>query len=466
MAIHTDPRMYSGGAVVFNNQPSVNAYANLLARQQAKMDAMDNYERSRINSVNEAGMRDNERKIFDDQLADLRSHYNNNKQKISKGNSKEAFDYEKKFRGVRDLIATSKDRAARHDAALKYYNERLKVDGRVPDDFMKELHENDLPIGTKVVDEATGEMRETKPFDITKWASEAKPFNAATYLKRFTGVKRTPSSPRYEKIEGQPLKQNEVIEETFDAGGKQSIAAIASDMYDNSHSFSNQVSTEIKDPTRRKQLADVFKAEYGVEPTMPSDYGIAYTMELLQPKIVKSKAIDNKEAIMKEQQANRKEIQSIGQENKQANIKLASSLGLGSWKSKYEFDKAATEAGVDKNKVTVDGLIEGSKQPDGTLKLDPSLLGLPDYAQNLRLNPNGKDISYDVTYEGGKKETKSITRESGNKFMANKLDLRVVPVPQKQPTNAKYSIKGKTYTEAELKKLGYTSEQIAPYKQK
>ena len=49
--------LYSGGAVVFNSQPSVNFYAQLMQRQQAKRDALDQYYQKALMDVTPAGMR-------------------------------------------------------------------------------------------------------------------------------------------------------------------------------------------------------------------------------------------------------------------------------------------------------------------------------------------------------------------------------------------------------------------------
>lgn len=396
--------MFSGGAERFNSQPETNLYANLMARKQAKAEAMDQYERSRINSVNDAGLRDIDRKILDDKMSDLRSHYNTNKSNIQKGNSQESFDYEKKFRDVRDFISQSKDRSARHNAALQFYNDRLKQDQRLPDDYMIELHNNDMPIGETYIDQ-NGEKKEYPAFDILKWSSEAKPFTQEKYVKGFSDIKRTPLQPRYENIPGNPLKQNEVIEEKFDNGAKQVIAARAADRYDNSYSFSSQVQGEIKDPIRRKQLTDVFVQEYGVQPQTPSDYAIAYTMELLQPSVSKVKSIDNKNAIMDKSQA-----------QKQANIKLASSLGYGIWQNKERFKSEAQAAGIDLTKVDADGLFNSAIKSDRTLNLDPTFLGNdPDVknATNLKLSDDGKSVEYQINYydkDGKVTESKTLSR--------------------------------------------------------
>lgn len=57
MAVHNDPRLYSGGALVLNSQPETNFYAQLLAKQQAKRDALDQYYQKTIQDTTPAGMR-------------------------------------------------------------------------------------------------------------------------------------------------------------------------------------------------------------------------------------------------------------------------------------------------------------------------------------------------------------------------------------------------------------------------
>lgn len=299
MAIVNDPRLYSGGSAILDSTPSVNLYANLLAKKQAKIDALDEYDKKRIDTINPNGVRDVDREGLDGRIGQLRSFYNQNKDNIRKGGTPESYEYEKMFRNVGTYINQSKERTAKQEAAMKLYQERLKQDGRIPDDFIAELSENDAAIDAiSGVEKETGNVRKTKSFDITKWLSQPKPFNQQTYLKSFADVKRTPGQPTYTPIEGQPLKMTETIEEKFDEGGKQVIAARAADKYQNSYSFAEQVKAEMQDPIARKKLEDVFQAEFGTNPTQPEDYATALTMSLLQPKLAKTRAIDNKEAIM------------------------------------------------------------------------------------------------------------------------------------------------------------------------
>lgn len=57
MALHNLPDLYTGGAVRVSSQPEVALYGQLLQRQQAKKDALDQYYQKQISDVTPAGMR-------------------------------------------------------------------------------------------------------------------------------------------------------------------------------------------------------------------------------------------------------------------------------------------------------------------------------------------------------------------------------------------------------------------------
>jgi hypothetical protein len=298
MAIQIPQGLYSGFTEVLDSNPTANRAYQQRVRKQAKMDALDEYDRNRINNINSTGVRDKDRQVFDESLQAIRDYYNKNKDNIRKGTTPEAYEYEKLFRNVSSLINKSKERTARQDAAMKLWHERLKQDGVTPDDFINELELNDRGI-----------MEEgSVAFDLPKWMSSPKPFNQQTYIKGYGDIKRTPTV-RTEAVEGQPLRVNEITEETFDTGGKQTIALRAADKYENSYSFREQVKTEVKDPVARARMEQTFKDQYGTMPQSNEDYATAYTLELLQPKITKSKIVDNKDAIMTRREKFAREIQ-------------------------------------------------------------------------------------------------------------------------------------------------------------
>ncbi len=305
MAVQLPSGLYSGFTEVLDSRPTMNMVNQNKLRKQAKEDALDEYDRKRINNINDTGVRDKDRQLFDEKLQSIRDYYYSNKDKIRRGNTPEAYEYEKLFRNQSQIINQSKNRTAKEDALMKLYQDRLKLDGRIPDDFMTALEANARGLSEDGSEEA----------DLAKWLSQPKPFNQQTYLKNFSDIKRVAGQPRYENVEGNPLKQTEIIEEGFDEGGKQVIAARAADKYQNSYSFSENVKEAINDPISRKKLEDVFKNEYGTNPIQPEDYATAYTMELLQPKIAKTKVVDNKEEVMKRNQAFQKEMTQIRHQN-------------------------------------------------------------------------------------------------------------------------------------------------------
>lgn len=57
MAIINDPRLYSGGSAVLNSQPHTNLAIQMLAKQQAKRDALDQYYQKSIQDTTPTGMR-------------------------------------------------------------------------------------------------------------------------------------------------------------------------------------------------------------------------------------------------------------------------------------------------------------------------------------------------------------------------------------------------------------------------
>lgn len=304
MATQNHPGLYSFGNVELDSTPGVNMYTQLMARKQAKEEALDQYDRERLNSINDKGLRDVDRSGLDKRLNDIRTYYNQNKQQIRKGGAAQ-YNYEKMFRDVNSYINRSKEATAKQEAAMGLYRDKLKLDGRIPDDFITAVAAND-----KGLDE-----KDYAGFDTVKWLSSPKPFNQQTHLKKYADLKRSAGMPIYEKIPDNPLKLNEVIVEKFDDGAKQVIAARSANDYENSYSFASQVQEEMKDPISRAKLEKTFKEQFGTMPQSPTDYATAFNMEILQPEIRKTKPIDNKEEITRRSQEFQREMTAVRNQN-------------------------------------------------------------------------------------------------------------------------------------------------------
>lgn len=410
MAVNLGGNLFNAFTERLDSSQTANMFKQQLFRKQAKEEALDEYDRERMNSVNPTGVRDVDRPGFDNRMQKIQLYYNTNKDKIRKGGTPEAYEYEKLFRDTGSYINQSKERTAKQDAAMKFYQEKLKQDGRLPDDFINDLGNNDKAIDDIVTfDKVTGEPIRSSSFDLKKWLSNPKPYNQQTALKAYADIKRTPKV-RVEPIPGEPLKMTEITEETFDDGAKQVIAVRAANDFENSHSFSSQVLTEMKDPVSRGKLENTFKTNFGTAPQMPEDYATAFRLQELQQTVPKVKVVDNKDALMARRETFAKEQQARAQANREKNIRLSAALGIGSYKSKLEFAKTVEQEGLDLSQVDVDNLFNEAVQPDRTLNLDPTFLGDDadaKYAENLRLTDDGKNVEYEIKY---KDETIKKTR--------------------------------------------------------
>lgn len=117
MALINDSRIYSGGNVQFDPSPTINMYAQLLQKKQAKQEAIDEYYRKLPGTLNSAGMRDQDIEGFNNELLSLQQKYNRNKAAIQKGTTPEALDYDQHFRRIAEGVVAGKN-AAKTDLTL------------------------------------------------------------------------------------------------------------------------------------------------------------------------------------------------------------------------------------------------------------------------------------------------------------------------------------------------------------
>lgn len=310
MALNIDSRMYSGGAVELDTTPVTNMYAQLMARKQARFDAMDAYQRDRISKVNDKGLRDVDRQLFDNSLSEIYGDYTTNRDNILKGNNKEAFEYETKWRTPKEILSKSQVSAATHEAAMKLYNERFKKKDVMPKGFMEELALNDLSVDDP----------NYKLFDLKKWMEDPPPLNMPSFLKNFSDIER--EGVRYENIPDKPLLHNEV--KYFKGEGLNAIRFRAAKIRDEDYGFAAQLEKEYEDPIARKKMIDVFSKAYGTPPANMNDYAAAFALETLQ--LEKGKPVDNKLATIDYKFKNQQIRDAVMQKYKQSNIILAANV--------------------------------------------------------------------------------------------------------------------------------------------
>jgi hypothetical protein len=152
MALQNPNNLYTGGAVVFNTQPSTNFAIQLMAQKKAKDEALDEYYRKLPSTINEAGMRDQDRPGFMQRVSEMQQFYLQNRDAIKdprRDGGAAQYNFEKLFRGVKGYTEESKTAAK---TALELGKLRLNKDfSYVFDDpqTVERIAAHDLPIGTE-----------------------------------------------------------------------------------------------------------------------------------------------------------------------------------------------------------------------------------------------------------------------------------------------------------------------------
>ena len=168
MAVQNDPRLYSAGAVTFDATPSTNLYGQLMAKRQAKDEAIDEYYKKLPQTLNSAGMREQSIPGFNEGVSGLQKYWMENRDKIRKGTTPEAFNYDKMIRGLEQKINEDKN-AAKTDLELGKMRFN-KENGYIFKDknFIDRLSQHGLSVfdpNHKGIDLGTVAIP-TKPFDI------------------------------------------------------------------------------------------------------------------------------------------------------------------------------------------------------------------------------------------------------------------------------------------------------------
>jgi hypothetical protein len=366
MALQNDPRMYSGGAVVVNTQPSVNLYAQQLQRKQAREEALDAYEMNRMNRMNEQGVRDIDRPGLDQKVLDMKMYYQANKERIRKGGTPEAYNYEKMFRDTLGGVAKSKNATARAETFNKIRLERQKLGRNTPEDWFNEYTQHE---DTPIWDEKFQDL------DLPKYMQQNQVKYDPKIIKDLFGdMKRTPGSPRYEAIPGDRFTRNEFTDETFDSKAKETIAARAHDLYDANDGFASSVQQDVNNPVKRGQLEQLAIKEFGSAPQSMADYAAAKVLSELQPTVTKApKKLIDWEA-----------RQAYLQKFKEANIRLG--LFLRGVNPNQPFD-------LTNYTVTDDGQYDIT-QPLKGVAMNRRKTGESLYANKVLFNPQTQEFTY------------------------------------------------------------------------
>lgn len=278
MAIVNDPRLYSGGSVVFNSQPATQFYLQSEAKKRAKDEALDNYYRDFNKSLNPAGMRNQDIEGWMNKVNDWRGFYQQNKDAIKNprlDNGKAQSEY-----------------MARYQDALSD-TQRSKNAGEISKGYVMPVITNpdkrsrltDISLGTIASHDASIYDPNHKELDPTKLDFDAKPFGLdeqkklSSYLTQ--GVKM---DEIVEKITKDPKTQSKTIsyEYKLNPEALKTVGARAANTYKSDDRFQAHIDQLAENPDIFNQLNEVFKGVYGKDIVSNEDFAAAYGLNQVQ----------------------------------------------------------------------------------------------------------------------------------------------------------------------------------------
>lgn len=282
MAIQNHPSLYSGGSVVFNQQPHVQLYATLKAREQAREEAFDEYTRNLRKGINTAGMRNQDRPAFDKKYQDWQKFYLDNRDKIRGRKEGADIKFQQGWQELMDLAEESKATEAGKKPLVEILTDPNKRD-RLSEDILPMIQSHDAPLYITKPDGTVERNPNWKAFDVSKLNFDPKPFESDKFFKGLEDVKRMDLPPVIEK---DPITMTQKVTTTsvFDQEAKEVIATRAVTELANNRSFRDTIKK-----LKPEDYNAVFRANYGRDIEDDGDLAAAYTLKGMQQKIVSSK---------------------------------------------------------------------------------------------------------------------------------------------------------------------------------
>jgi hypothetical protein len=288
MAIRNPPDLYNGAAVVFNGMPYLQFELRKEAEKKAKNEALDEYYQKLPSTINDAGVRDEERVVITQQkLPELQRHWLENKDKIKNpklDGGVSQLKHEKMFRDIQDITERSKS-AAKTQLELG----KMRFDPKMSyvfddDEVMDEIRRHQLPLTDP----------EHRTIDLLKLTSPAAPFEQSGYLKQFDKLPMKPLAP--EVVKNKDFTQTITQKYAYDTQGLDAIQNMAATQFKNDKSFRSFVKKELDNPETLKELQQIFQEKFKRPLQSYEDMATAYTIKSLPEKVDAPKIVDDWEA--------------------------------------------------------------------------------------------------------------------------------------------------------------------------
>jgi hypothetical protein len=288
MAIRSNPNLFTGGAVTLDSQPYVNFAANLMAKEQAKSEAFDEYLRNLNKSVNGAGLRNADREAFDAKLADWRKFGIENKSIIRK-DPRAQMKFQTDYQDLINLANESKALEEKKKPFVEIMLDPVRRD-RLGDGIFKDVQAADGPILIKDADGNYVRNKDRKELDYSNITFNPKPFEQDKYFQQYADIKRTDLPPTVVK-NPTDMTQTITTKSVYDPEAKNIIGIRAASDYASNPSFREVIKNVAKNPEAVADFNKVFKESFGrdIDEKNPYDLATAFTLKGLQSTVTTSK---------------------------------------------------------------------------------------------------------------------------------------------------------------------------------
>ena len=109
MALQNPSNLYTGGLVNLNPMPYVNIINQARAKKQAREDAIDQYYRKLPDTLNDKGIRDQDRPVIEEYRNKIYEYWIKNKDLLRRGDGAAQLEMEKLFREANAAAERSKN---------------------------------------------------------------------------------------------------------------------------------------------------------------------------------------------------------------------------------------------------------------------------------------------------------------------------------------------------------------------
>lgn len=348
MAIRNDPRLYTAGSVEFDTKPHLQLYFSLLQKEQARNDAYDEYIRNLNKNINPAGLRNQERAVFEDKLKKWQEMGIKNKELLRnprKDKGQASMEFQAGYQDLLNTINESKAEEEKKKPLVEIMTDPAKRDRLNEEEVFPKIQQHDQPIF--VQDPKTGQwVRDPnrKSFNVADLNFNPKPFEQDKYFKQFEDIKKTDLPPVITK-DPKNMTQTEVKTSVYTPEDKDIIATRAVTDYMQNKSFKDLI-----DKLPPEDYNDFYKENFGHDIQTPADLAAAYTLKGLQQKAVTT-------AIKDDVFARQKAMEAIRNANARGLIRLRDQLG--------DEDKAVNDLWIDEYVNTIS---TEAKKPENTIE--------------------------------------------------------------------------------------------------